>query len=286
MFADACAKAINYVRPVVESIRTYDGKVSSFVSTFTIINKEGWFITAGHVFDKFVRYQNDIKKLKEIEELNQKGIQSEQIPSELITNQSFWWGWDGVMVTDAFIHRQLDLCVGRLVNFNPSWVSEYPVLGDPDKTRRGMSLCRLGFPLLHFDTGFDAEKKAFRIPKVSVEDCIFPNECICTRFINKGRSHDNMLDLKYIETSTPGLRGQSGGPILDRNGIIRAMQVETNCISLDFHPSIEYNGKCVVESQFMNVGIGVDVRVIRALLDSKNVHYCAEGDESGYHIVD
>lgn len=285
MFADACAKAVDYVKPVVESIRTNDGKISSFASTFIILNSEGWFITAGHVFDKFLCYQKDIKKISEIEDLRKKGIES-PIDNNLITNQSFWWGWDGVSFTDAFIHRQLDLCIGKLVNFNPSWVSNYPILGDSGKTRRGMSLCRLGYPLLQFDTGFDSERKAFRIPKISAEDCIFPNECICTRFISKGRSYDNLIDLKYIETSTPGLRGQSGGPIMDKNGIIRAMQVETNCISLDFHPTIEYNGSTVVESQFLNVGIGIDVQVIRELLDSKHIQYRAEGDESGYRIVD
>lgn len=286
MFVDACAKAIDYVKPLIESIRTYDGKVSSFASTFIILNSDGWFITAGHVFDKFIRYQKDIKKINEVEELKGKGIEPEPLNPNYITNQSFWWGWDGVSFTDAFIHRQLDLCIGKLVNFNPSWVSEYPVLGDPSKTRRGMSLCRLGYPLLQFDTEFDSERKTFRIPKVSAEDCIFPNECICTRFVNKGRSYDNVVDLKYVETSSPGLRGQSGGPILDKNGFIRAMQVETNCISLDFHPTIEYNGSTVVESQFLNVGLGVDVRVIRELLDSKHIRYAAEGDESGYRIID
>lgn len=286
MFADACSKAKHYARPVVDSIRTYDGSVVSTVGTFIVINSDGWIVTSGHLFDNFVRFQTDQNKLKEFRELKERSTDDVlQPPSDTILNHSFWWGWDGVILKDAFIHRQLDICIGRLDGFNPSWVETYPILGDPDRTRCGMSLCRLGFPFLNFETGFDNERNAFRIPRIDSENVIFPNECMCTRHIRKGRSKDGKVDMDYVETSTPGLRGQSGGPIVDIHGNLRAVQVSTASFPLDFHPVANYNGQHTVESQFLNIGLGVDVGIIRRLLDERGVRYSAEGDETGYRII-
>ena len=41
----------------------------------------------------------------------------------------------------------------------------------------------------------------------------------------------------------------------------------------------------MVENQFLNLGVGLSVGSIRQMLDSKNVRYSAEGDESGYRIT-
>ena len=287
MFADACSKAKQYARPVIDSIRTFDGTVTSTVATFVVLNSDGWIVTSGHIFDNFVRFQTDQRKINELKELKESSLGSD-VPDpnpDAIVNHSFWWGWDGVVLRDAVIHRQLDICIGRLENFNSAWVETYPVLGDPDRTRCGMSLCRLGFPFLHFDTDFDVERGAFRIPRMDSQKVIFPNDCICTRHIDKGVSKDGKVELSYVETSTPGLKGQSGGPIVDTRGNVRAIQVSTTSFSLDFHPVVNYNGQQVVESQFMNIGLGVDIRVVRKLLDERGIRYVAEGDESGYRII-
>ena len=49
--------------------------------------------------------------------------------------------------------------------------------------------------------------------------------------------------------------------------------------------TVEYDGKTVVENQFMNVGLGVHVATIRDVLDSRGVRYDAEEDVGGYRIV-
>jgi hypothetical protein len=38
--------------------------------------------------------------------------------------------------------------------------------------------------------------------------------------------------VKFIETSTPGLRGQSGGPLFDAKGEIWGIQSRTNFLEL------------------------------------------------------
>ena len=93
-------------------------------------------------------------------------------------------------------------------------------------------------------------------------------------------------EMLYVETSTPGLKGQSGGPIFTTKGHIYAMQVATAHMPLGFSPTIEVDGRTEVANQFMNVGLGLHVRIIREILDEHGIRYDAEGDESGYRIVD
>ena len=71
MFADACQKVAEFVRPVVVSIRQYDGQVKTQCGTFMVLNRDGWIVTAGHIYDSFMKYQTDQNKLKEIRELNE-----------------------------------------------------------------------------------------------------------------------------------------------------------------------------------------------------------------------
>ena len=70
MFADACQKAMGYTRPVAVSTRTLDGTLRTDIASFIIVNKDGWAITAGHVFDSFAKFQSDSKKMEEIDAIN------------------------------------------------------------------------------------------------------------------------------------------------------------------------------------------------------------------------
>ena len=81
-----------------------------------------------------------------------------------------------------------------------------------------------------------------------------------------------------VEMSTPGLRGQSGGPLFDTNGIICGMQSETVQYHLGFdEQSIEIisNGRRTntVNHSFLNVGRCVHVDAIKEFLTQVNVKY-------------
>lgn len=91
---------------------------------------------------------------------------------------------------------------------------------------------------------------------------LFPMEGIYTREVVAGKSKDGKYDIKFIETSSPGLRGQSGGPIFDTEGSIWALQSHTSHLPLGFSPKINKNGKEVEENQFLNVGRGVHIELI------------------------
>jgi hypothetical protein len=80
-------------------------------------------------------------------------------------------------------------------------------------------------------------------------------------------------EVQFVETTTPGLRGQSGGPVCDVNGTIRAVQSRTASLSLGFSPTITHNGKQVTEHQFMHVGQGTHVDHVTDLMDKHGVKY-------------
>jgi hypothetical protein len=73
--------------------------------------------------------------------------------------------------------------------------------------------------------------------------------------------------------STPGLRGQSGGPVFDTDGVVWGIQVQTNHLALGFQPELMDHGKKVAEHQFLNVGLAAYVPEIIALLKNHNVKH-------------
>ncbi len=292
MFADACRAALKYTRPVAVSVRQYDGSVRTDYASFIILNREGWAITAGHVFDSFVKFTEDKKKMAEINEINANRVQKPgspiseiRIDKTMLTNHSFWWGWDGVAMNDILVNRQADIAIGRLENFNPAWVEEYPVFAEPSKISIGESICRLGYPFIEVIPKFHEESNAFEIPKVT-ESAAYATDGMISLIGNRGRSKDNTCDIVNIETASPGLRGQSGGPMLDREGHLCGMQVMTVHRALGFHPMAELDGQKYLENQFLNAGVGLHISTIMQLLDSRNVRYqkCWENPE--FRIVD
>ena len=292
MFAKACERVYKFTRPLIISTRTVDGTVSSSCGTFIIINPEGWILTAGHLFDSFVKYQQDMKKIKEVEEINARKASMAvpgamtlpdtiQLDPKWITNHSFWWGGDGLRITSVYVNREIDIALAKLDGFRPDMVQEYPIFRDPDTMRPGTSICRTGFPFANIATDFDEGSKSFRIRNGVLPLPFFPNDGIHTRNVLKqNKSKEGNYDMLYVETSTPGLQGQSGGPIFDTNGHIYAMQVQTNHIPLGFHPISEYDGKSIVENQFLNVGIGVHGKLLQQIMRDHHISFKVEGDSS------
>ena len=70
--------------------------------------------------------------------------------------------------------------------------------------------------------------------------------------------------LRMIETSSPGILGQSGGPIFDVKGTIWGIQSSTASYAFDLKTK---------EQQYYHVGIGVHPITIFGLFDQFNVKY-------------
>jgi hypothetical protein len=135
----------------------------------------------------------------------------------------------------------------------------------------GTSLCRLGFPFHAINATFDKDNQRFVLSKGVLPVPRFPNDGIHTQVVDW--KHPNGASGKYIQTSTPGLRGQSGGPIFDKSGVIWAIQSKTRSLPLDFSLTIKHNGKEIVEHQVMNVGLGAHVAELVRILDARGIVY-------------
>ena len=269
MFTFAIQKASHFTFPVLISNKYYDGEISSNLGAFVIINEEGWFITAAHIIQQTLLFRKHIEEYQEF----QNGKRPEANPKWML-NHSLWFGADHHVVEKYFLFNENDLAVGKIKNFDPNFVKEYPRFIQPSKVLQGKSLCKLGFPFYDIkatfsDNAFRYESSLFPIPR-------FPYEGMLTRIISGGKTADGQRDILWLETSSPGLRGQSGGPIFDTDGRIWALQSMTRHVPLGFSPKIIKNGVEIEENQFINLGWGVHVQSILRFLDENNVRYYSD----------
>jgi hypothetical protein len=171
--------------------------------------------------------------------------------------------------------EQADLAIGRLHNFDKAWVSEYPKFKDPNRNfRSGASLCKLGYPFAEMTPRYDETKNRFELPPEQGQLAFFPIEGIFTRTVLASPAGGAAaFPIMFVETSTPGLRGQSGGPTFDTDGAIWAIQSQTRHLPLGFTPEIKDQGIAHKEHQFLNVGMGVHVETVLGFLNQLGVSH-------------
>ncbi len=96
---------------------------------------------------------------------------------------------------------------------NEILVKIYPVIKDPTRNMNpGTSLCKLGFPFHEVKPSFDEPTSSSKLDPSAVPLPLFPIEGIYTRNLVTGKSkHDKYeYDIRFLEASSPDLRGQSG----------------------------------------------------------------------------
>lgn len=189
-----------------------------------------------------------------------------------IKRQAILWGGWKTTVKDIVIDPDADIATGKLDPFLPQWTcEEFAVFKDPsEEMPTGTSLCRLGFPFANIQAKFNEPTGQFDLEPGCLPIPRFPNDGIHTRMVVRKAKERSAL---FVETSTPGLKGQSGGPIFDRFGHVWAIQSCTQHLPLGFTPSVVVNGKQIVEHQFMHVGWGSHVREVIGLLDAHGIKY-------------
>ena len=286
MFAKACSIARCFTQPVIVSTATYGGTVSSGCGAFVVLNHEGWIATVEHLWEPHRRRRSQEKDIRAYEAaLNQieidATISSEErlkrkaaVPfsDEWIRAISFWWGQDGRSLVDVKALPEADLIVGRLTPFDPSSVSNYPVIKDPERNMDpGTGLCRTGFPFHTIKTTWNPEGGGFKLDSSCLPLPHFPLEGIFTRVVHRGKTNDGKHDLLMIETSSPGLKGQSGGPIFDMHGTVWGIQSKTKCLPLGFSPTIKKGEHEVEEHQFLNIGEGVHCELLLAFMEENGI---------------
>jgi len=288
VFAKAYALASEFTQPLIISTRLYGGEVKCGVGAFVVLNKEGWIVTAAHVWDPFLARQKHAKDIQQYEaalqaiqsdtaaSTKQKANKVRQLKSDpqWISAHSFWWAWPEVRHKEFSVRSDIDLALARLEPFDPAMVKAYPTIKDPSKNMDpGTSLCRLGYPFHEIDATYDEETRTFNLAPDALPLPRFPIEGIYTRNCVFGKSQDGKYEVKFLETSSPGLRGQSGGPIFDVNGTVWAIQSRTKSFPLEFSPKTKKGNLEIEEYQFLNVGWGVHPEVLISFLRDKNIDF-------------
>ena len=265
-----------------------DGKCATGIGALVVINKDGWIITAAHIVQQFQDLIGQTKSYIDHEakkaKIKASGLSAKEKKKELsklgklspkhVTNCSAWWGGDGITVKQAIAIPAADLAIAQLEHFDPNSVSHYPVFKDPTKDfDPGVNLCKLGFPFHSITPDWDEAKDAFQLPKDALPVPFFPIDGIFTRtteIVVAGKQRP--FPLRWVETSSPGLRGQSGGPVVDTQGAIWAIQVNTAHFPLGFNPSVPGRPRDKVH-QFLNVGRGVHSETILGFLRENKIEH-------------
>lgn len=287
MFSSAVATAAEYTRPIIVSKRLENQQVTCGMATFVVLNDSGWVLTAAHVVqDVFLAQQHLQERAqfkKEVDAINANpkfstGKKKHEINQlkrnwEWITNQSLWWAVDGITFSNMQVDPMADLAIAQLTGpIEKLNTKIFPTFANPaNPIRQGTSLCRLGYPFHDVKALFDSASNQFSIPDLPAL-VSFPNDGILTRNVNMV-DPNTKRQIHFLETSSAGLRGQSGGPMFDVNGHVWALQSKTSHLPLGFAPTVKQNGKEFTEHQFMHVGWGVHVSHIRELLDKFKVPY-------------
>ena len=261
----------------------FDGRVVSGLGSAIVVNREGWIITAAHILNDMSLFQ---AHKQEIESYRAECARIEgnlSLPSKAkrkligrlsknpswITKQAILWGIaPHCRLATYFGDPVADLAIGKLEPFDSALVQQYPVFKDPKEgMHTGTSLCRLGFPFHSINSTYNETLDRFVLAPGVLPVPAFPNDGIFTRTAI-GTLPDGSRQVKFVETSSPGLRGQSGGPIFDAQGRIWAIQSQTHSLPLGFEPSVTKGGKEIVEHQFIHLGWGAHVEeIIRILTD-------------------
>jgi hypothetical protein len=286
MFAHAVKLVSEFTRPVLISIRHASGKIETGCGTYILLNSDGWALTAGHSIGALLKHQTDKPKYDDyctgrkaiegdkslsVAKKKQK-LRALKLDPTWVTHVSYWWGGDRITHTMWHFAGVADLAAVRLANCDFSVNQGFAQFGDSSvELPQGTSLCKLGFPFHEFKTDFDDTTQSFVIKELPPL-VRYPLDGILTRY-NVFVGPEGQQTVKFAEMSTPGLRGQSGGPWFDVNGTVWGVQSRTHHLPLGFSPEIEIRSKKVTEHQFLNSGAATYINEIAAFLDRHKIAF-------------
>ena len=258
MYKKAIKKNSNFIVPFIEGIKYFDSdEIEHALATMIIVNKKGDIITCKHVANEFVinkELENNYDNLlEELDNNRDAAIKKYNLEKNTIVlnNISLPFKLKGV----TFDNKNYQIFSKKL-------------------PEQGQSVCKLGFAFPEYSY-FEYSKKDKKI--VLKKDMVsnfpfFPMDGIVTRHVV-----DDNNNLSMFETSTPGLRGQSGGPVFSPDGIVYGIQSMTKHIDLNFDVDADVkrgsNTKHVTFTPFINLGVAISSCEIIKFLDENNVEY-------------
>jgi hypothetical protein len=291
MFVKAIEEISKFTRPIHSIMRSYgSNKVFPGASTLFFVNQDGAAITCRHVAEHLVHadklnqqyllFSQSRFRLKQDEFKQQNLAQLEQqfnYNSDTIvqTKHNFVACFDKISGYDCNIHPHFDLAIIQFKGFQQTYYQDSAkFIRDSSTVKPGKMLCRLGFPFPEF-TNFHYNHSTDDIEwnrEGNPRSPSFPIEGIITRLISQNGQ------IGGIEMSSPGLRGQSGGPLFDPDGIIYGMQSSTRHLHLgfdleNFELPVGAHTKKITNMPFLHVGQCIHVDVIKEFLSQHKVKF-------------
>ena len=172
MFKKAIKKNLDYTRPLFIGERLFNStKVNSGISSFIILNKDGYVLTCKHVAEKIVvaneleqkyrNYLNEIndKTVKEMKEITKKYGYNED---ELVQVKNIFMNcFENGFLEQIIFHKNYDLAVIKFTHFDNVNTDTFPTFTD-NNIEPGESVCKLGFPWPTYDCfKFNAKTSIF-----------------------------------------------------------------------------------------------------------------------------
>ena len=291
MFVKAIEEVGGYTKAIHLLMRIWGAsRIVPGSATLFFVNSDGWALTCAHVAKNFVDAQRMVERFDAFREertsipadrnqrnaINQLERKFGLKPGEIVEIHTRLVDCvEGNVDMDIQIHGSLDLALIHFKNFTRIVCENYPVFGrDSAELKQGMSICRLGYPFPEFtnygynqltDTiGWTNEGQEFT-PR-------FPIDGMLTRHVA-----DTSGKIIAFELSSPGIRGQSGGPAFGVDGRIWGMQSLTRHLDLDFDIDVEVQRgtkvKRVQDSAFLHVGGCIHVDPIKDFMRQHGVRF-------------
>ncbi|EAZ81155.1 S1 family peptidase [Algoriphagus machipongonensis] len=285
MFASAIQEVANFTRAIHSISRSFEAnQVQRGSATLFFVNQEGYALTCKHVAQWLSQADKINKVYLQYLKGNHEGKQTKQLAYQLGLSKektaemrvTFVDCVDQIKNLKIHAHPEYDLALIKFEGFTKKMFTSTPrFLGDNNSIQPGEMLCRLGFPFPEFSNfQLNLEKNILEwTSKGNARSPRFPIEGMVTRFLG-----DKKGKVYGIEMSTPGLRGQSGGPLFDTQGRIIGMQSRTKHLHLGFdieEKSIIAHGKekKVNDYSFIHLGECIHVSVIKEFLNQHQVSF-------------
>lgn len=291
MFVNAINRISGFTLPIRFISKLYKStNIIPGTATMFFINDDGYALTCRHVAEDIVnsqiisdKYSNFIKELNELKVGKNKAASKNYLEKKYGFNPHITShlkiSFDGPDFFDSInikVSDKYDLALIQFVGYKHINKNGYAIfLDDSTSIQPGKFLCRLGYPFPEFDNySYDVAKDDIIWTNTgNVSTPYFPIEGMVTRHTAES---DGIIS--GIELSTPGLRGQSGGPLFDQNGIIYGMQSQTFHFHLGFDMKKEkliINGKeeTINNQPFLHVGRCIHVDIIKQFLNDNHIKY-------------
>jgi hypothetical protein len=290
MFVKAIETAAGFTRPIHSIRRNYSSQIiQASAATLFFINSDGWALTCRHVAElipiasqllaKRQAFMNELatrrgekKEKLLVHELEKKYGYSKETTFELFNHLVNCV--EGPLDLEIKVHPNLDVALLHFRNFARLLCNSFPKFAiNGSELKQGKYICRLGFPFAEFTNyAYDATTDKIEWTNTGrIDTPRFPIEGMVTRHVV-----DESGKIGF-ELSTPGLRGQSGGPAFDTNGVIWGMQSMTAHLDLDFDVNQEViragKRKKVSDSAFLHVGFCIHVDILKSFMKDSGVQF-------------